>query len=181
MIAARIVVSLAALATAGLGAAGDGTVAPPRDRAAPGGADDAPAAVNAAQPPAAAPATQPPEARTPLLDLDGLRQARAAPPPAELFGAKSWYVAPPAPPAPPPPPPVIPKPTAPPLPFVFIGRMVEEGQATVFLMKGEIVHMVREGDEIDETYRVRRIEPGRLTLLYLPLQIEQTIAVEDPT
>lgn len=99
-------------------------------------------------------------------------------PAADLFAVQSWYVAPPPPPAmaaaPPPPPP---KPTAPPLPFKFIGKMDDRQHLQVFLMRGEQVLVVREGDLIDKTYKVQRIDTERMTLVYLPLDIAQTLVV----
>ncbi|AOE87544.1 secretion system X translation initiation factor [Pseudomonas sp. TCU-HL1] len=102
----------------------------------------------------------------------------AAVPAADLFASQSWYVAPPPPPAmaaAPPPPPV--RPTAPPLPFTFIGKLDDRQQLQVFLLRGEQVLVVREGDLIDKTYKVKRIDPERMTLVYLPLDIAQTLAV----
>lgn len=105
-------------------------------------------------------------------------QAPAVVPAADLFAAQSWYVAPPPPPAmtataPPPPP----RPTAPPLPFKFIGKLDDRQALQVFLLRGEQVLVVREGDLIDKTYKVRRIDAERMTLVYLPLDIAQTLVV----
>ena len=68
-------------------------------------------------------------------------------------------------------------PSAPPLPFAFMGRMVEAERLTVFLVKGERVYLASEGDVIDDIYKLEKIEPGQLTLLYLPLNAVQTLAV----
>lgn len=99
-------------------------------------------------------------------------------PAANLFAAQSWYVPPP--PAPlmvtaPPPPPT--PPSAPPLPFKFIGKLDDRQQLQVFLLRGEQVLVVREGDLIDKTYKVQRIDAERMTLVYLPLDIAQSLAV----
>jgi hypothetical protein len=102
----------------------------------------------------------------------------AAVPAADLFAVQSWYVAPPpapimaaAPSAPPA------KPKAPPLPFKFIGKLDDSQQLQVFLLRGEQVLVVREGDLIDKTYKVQRIDAERMTLVYLPLDIAQSLAV----
>lgn len=128
---------------------------------------------------AATPPVQQPPAHAALLrELEALKGARAQPPAAELFAAKSWYVAPPQPPPPPPPPPPAPViPSAPPLPFAFMGRMVEAERLTVFLVKGERVYLAAEGDVIDDIYKLEKIESGQLTLIYLPLNAVQTLAV----
>ncbi len=94
-----------------------------------------------------------------------------------MFPSKSWYVPPPPPkvidaPAPPP------VPTAPPLEYRFIGKMLEEGNhSAVFLENKSRIFVVREGDTIESKYRVDSIDPPLLTLTYLPLDIKQTMQI----
>lgn len=94
-----------------------------------------------------------------------------------LFAAHSWYVPPP----PPPPPPsaaslVPPKPTAPPLPYQFMGSYTPAGEAAVvFLTRGDVVYDVRIGDTLDNTYSVDKFEAGQLYLTYKPLNIQQQL------
>ena len=84
---------------------------------------------------------------------------------------------PPAPPAPPPAPPAAPPvPTAPPLPFAYIGQIVEDQKVQVILARNDRVVTVFVGDNIDNQYRVESLKGGTLTLLYLPLAIRQTLA-----
>jgi len=96
-----------------------------------------------------------------------------------LFHTQSWYVAPPPPPpapyvAPPPPP----APTAPPLPFSVMGSYARPGDVTVyFLTRGDRVFDVRVGDTIDHTYSVDSAANGQLMLTYLPLKIQQALAL----
>lgn len=90
----------------------------------------------------------------------------------DLFGSQDWT--PPAPPPPaaqagPPPPPM-----APPLPFTFIGKSLEEGRWEVYLASGERTHIAFEGGTLDGAWRVERIAPPLMTLTYLPLnQVQQ--------
>lgn len=132
------------------------------------------------EPPARRPAA--PEALPPVerLRLDLLDRPPSERPVQDLFAAKSW-VPPPPPPPPPPkpaPPPPPPPPTAPPLPFTFMGKLQEDEQPwIVYLVRGERVYSVREGDVIDGTYRVGPLQGGQLTLTYLPLEIPQFLAV----
>lgn len=70
-----------------------------------------------------------------------------------------------------------PRPMPPPLPFKFVGKMVEEGQVKVFLQEGETLHSVAEGEMLGRNYRVLGIDDGRINLLYLPLNMTQTISV----
>jgi hypothetical protein len=93
-----------------------------------------------------------------------------------LFAPKSWYVAPPPAAAPPPPPPVVP--TAPPLPYTFMGSYTENGQDTVyFLSSGDRVYDVHLGDTIDQIYSVDGLENGALVFTYKPLSTRQLLAL----
>ena len=97
-------------------------------------------------------------------------------PPAEvpdLFKSFSWYVPPPPPPPPPPAPP--PKPTAPPLPFTYIGQYIEGQRSLYLLARGELLFTVAIGDIIDRTYQVESITGGQLTFVYLPLATKQML------
>lgn len=91
---------------------------------------------------------------------------------ADLFEVKSWFV-PPPPPKPLPPPP----PSAPPLPFAYMGKLIEDGQLTVFLTKQELNYVVKVGDTIDRMYKVEEVTPSMMTLVYLPLNIKQTLMI----
>lgn len=101
-------------------------------------------------------------------------------PQVDLFAAQNWYVAPvvtaeqqaalnaPA----------IPTvPTAPPLPFQFIGKLEDSQQLQVFLQNGERLYVVRAGDVIDETYKVDRISATEMSFVYLPMKFAQTLSV----
>lgn len=90
----------------------------------------------------------------------------------DLFGSQDWTPPPPPPPAAqagPPPPPM-----APPLPFTYIGKSLEEGRWEVYLASGERTHIAFEGGTLDGAWRVERIAPPLMTLTYLPLnQVQQ--------
>ncbi len=99
---------------------------------------------------------------------------------ASLFSPHSWYVAPP----PPPPAPVVyqppPAPTAPPLPFAFMGSYKTQGGGAIYyLTAGDRVYDVKVGDTLDNTYSVDGVKSGQLLLTYMPLKIQQSIAVGD--
>ncbi|WP_347907456.1 hypothetical protein [Pseudomonas grandcourensis] len=110
-------------------------------------------------------------ALTPIKDLS---------PAGDLFAARSWIAAPA--------PgtvaeqqavvtPVVQVPTAPPLPFQFVGRLDDRSDLQVFLQSGEKIYVVRKGDVIDETWRIVRISDKELSLVYLPLHLAQTLSV----
>jgi hypothetical protein len=69
------------------------------------------------------------------------------------------------------------EPSAPPLPFQFIGRMDDRQDLQVFLQNGEKLYVVRLGDVIDDTYRIEHISATELSLVYLPLHLSQTLSV----
>lgn len=88
----------------------------------------------------------------------------------DMFAGKSWYVAPP--------PPKEAPPAAPPLPFVYMGKLAEQGEMIVILLaKQNRNYTVREGDVLDNIYRVDEVRPPLMTLTYLPLNIKQTIQI----
>lgn len=71
-----------------------------------------------------------------------------------------------------------PKPVAPPLPFIFLGKYVEGDSVRVFLDDGEALHMVKVGDIIDMNYRVDRID-NAVRITYLPLNEAQILPIGD--
>jgi hypothetical protein len=101
-------------------------------------------------------------------------------PAGDLFAARSWKAAPtlasvteqPVNVAP-----VVQVPTAPPMPFQFIGRMDDRTDLQVFLQNGEKIYVVRKGDVIDETWKIEGISDMELSLVYLPLHLSQTLSV----
>ncbi len=86
----------------------------------------------------------------------------------DLFAGRSWYVAPPAPSA-------I-APSAPPMPYVYAGKVTEDGaQPVVVLSKQGRSYVVRQGDILESIYRVDEIRAPLMSLTYLPLNVTQTI------
>src|SRR5882724_6489544 len=75
--------------------------------------------------------------------------------------------------APPPPP----KPTAPPLPFGYMGKISSEEANAIFLTMGERNLIVHEGDVIDALYRLEKISSADLTFTHLPTGIEQHLPI----
>lgn len=67
--------------------------------------------------------------------------------------------------------------TAPPLPFAYIGKMVENGQAKVFLQEGETLYGIKLGEKLGTNYQVTSINNDQIKLLYLPLKITQIMSI----
>jgi len=72
----------------------------------------------------------------------------------------------------PPPPPV-----APPMPYRVAGQVVFDGPPRVVLARDDRVFFVREGDILEGGYRVESIKSDAVTLVYMPLEERQTLAV----
>lgn len=89
------------------------------------------------------------------------------------FPERDWT----PPPPPPPPPKPAPPPSAPPLPFTFFGKHFEAGEWSVFLGSEGHTKIVKQGDVIGGTYRVDSIAPPVMTLTFLALKQQQTLAI----
>lgn len=79
---------------------------------------------------------------------------------------------------PPPPPPPPPVPTAPPLPFTFVGLLEKGGpKPAAFVARGDALLVVAAGDVIEGRYRVEAVGPREIVFTYLPLGERQTLTV----
>lgn len=68
---------------------------------------------------------------------------------------------------------------APPLPFQFMGRFVEDGKSAWFLQQDGRNVVARPGEKIDDNYLLESAANGALQFIYLPLNERQTLAVGD--
>lgn len=127
-----------------------------------------------------APPRSPQETRVELERMDqAVLQKNGEEEIGNVFGVTSWYVPPPPPPPVKPPPP--PKPTAPPMPFSYLGLYEDAPGKVVMLVKGDRVYTVSVGDVIENTYRVDRVDHGMVEMTYLPLNIKQSINTGNPS
>lgn len=97
----------------------------------------------------------------------------------DLFEVKNWNEPPPTPPVPPQPQ-AQPAPVAPPLPFQFFGKTEvagEPGTVLIHLIKENSVYSVRPGENIDENYKLEKVEEDVLQIDYLPLDMKQTLFI----
>lgn len=96
----------------------------------------------------------------------------------DAFAPRDWTPPPPPPPkALPPPPP--PPPMAPPLPFRYVGKMLENGRLVVFLDKNGRSLAVRGNEVLDGQWHVDEIEPRLIRFTYLPLAQTATLIIGD--
>ena len=92
----------------------------------------------------------------------------------DLFASGGWT------PAPAPVKPLLPPaPIAPNLPFTYLGKKLEGSAWEVFLARGELSYVVREGSVLENTYRVDTIRPPNMNLTYLPLGQSQSLIIGD--
>ena len=129
------------------------------------------------KPPLAAPSAEETIGTTPgIADLDPEKLKRPAPQPA--LAVIDPFAAPPpaAAPANQQPQPAA-APSAPPLPFRYVGRVIEDGRTAVFLERGNVNYSVAQGEQAGRDYRVERIAEASVTFTYLPLGEHQTLVV----
>lgn len=137
------------------------------------GGDANPGAVSAAPAPRSAThQAKSTSAPLPVIALEKLDEKIARDPVSDAFEVRSWE-----PPAPkqkklPPPPP-----QAPPLPYTYVGKIMEGSQVIVFLAKQDRNYVVKQGETIDGVYRIDEIKGGTMVLTYLPLDQKQSLAI----
>jgi hypothetical protein len=137
---------------------------------APTGGDEG-ARAPQAMPPERRPVAARPDTDGALIDIEKLKRRTSNGKVGEMFSSP-----------PPPPPPVAARmkpepPRAPPLPFRFFGRLVEDGKTVVFLDRQDEIYAAKVGDTIGGAYRVEEIKSAEVVLTYLPLKQRQTLQI----
>lgn len=102
------------------------------------------------------------------LDITRLKRKKPSAGSVDLFSSRSIYPAPPRQPQPAPP-------SAPPLPFRFMGKLVEGDSVTLFLVIGNQDYSVSLNDVLNNTYRLDQINEDSAVFTYLPLDTQQTL------
>jgi hypothetical protein len=70
-----------------------------------------------------------------------------------------------------------PAPGAPPLPFTYLGKLVDGGRLRVFLARGDDHYIVEQGQTIEKLYTVERVTETAVTFIYLPMRTRQTLPI----
>lgn len=70
-------------------------------------------------------------------------------------------------------------PSAPPLPFVYAGKLVQDGRTEIFVLRGEELISIAPGQSIDAEYRVDAIGESQIAFTYLPLKMRQSLELEE--
>jgi hypothetical protein len=68
-------------------------------------------------------------------------------------------------------------PVAPPLPFSYLGQMIDGGKTTVFIGHGAEHYIVEAGMTVENNYRVERVTDTQITFVFLPLGTRQVLPV----
>jgi hypothetical protein len=106
------------------------------------------------------------------IDLTKLKRGEAAAPQNDPFSRKGFE--------PKPQPAAVQvqeKPSAPPLPFRYFGRLTENGKTEVFVMLGEELLTIAEGQKHGE-YRGEQVSASQISFTYLPLKTKQTLELQ---
>ena len=107
------------------------------------------------------------------LDLSVLERRGAAAPQADLFARRSFAPARTRPAAA-----AAPAPSAPPLPFRYIGQLIEDGRLEIILLRGSEHLTVAEPGALDAEYRVDALSESSIAFTYLPLKSKQTLDLQ---
>jgi hypothetical protein len=71
-----------------------------------------------------------------------------------------------------------PVPTAPPLPFAYMGSFVTDGgQAVYFVTREDRIYDLKAGDAVDDLYSFDGASANQLLFTYKPMQLQQTLAM----
>lgn len=68
-------------------------------------------------------------------------------------------------------------PTVPQLPFRYLGKAIEDGKLTVFLMKGNDSYAVHSKQALDDEYRVDKVTETQVVFTYLPMKTKQVLDI----
>ena len=73
---------------------------------------------------------------------------------------------------------VISKP--PPLQLQYLGKIIHNNEMKIILSQSGEKVVVKLGEKIDDQYRIEAMDNEAITLTYLPLNVEQTLIINDP-
>lgn len=127
------------------------------------------------------------ESSAELLDVSKLGQRKFNPLAGELFASTTWAPKQPqvsleeqialaeqAKKAAPPP-----APTAPPLQFKYSGKAISDNETWVFLTQSGEHLITKVGGKINSQYRLDSINDSTVTVTYLPLNVKQTLTINN--
>ena len=105
------------------------------------------------------------------IDLSRLNRGEASAPQSDLFARRDFTPQKQQAKA------MVEKPVAPPLPFRYFGKLIENGKTEVYVMRGEDLLAVAPGEKLGE-YRVDAVSDSSISFTYLPLKTKQTLGLQ---
>ena len=70
-----------------------------------------------------------------------------------------------------------PRPSAPPLPFQYVAKIIDGDSTNVYVMHGEDHYSVKPGLVIDRNYKVEKVTETAVTFTFLPLGTRQVLSL----
>ena len=68
----------------------------------------------------------------------------------------------------------------PPLRFKYLGKIMHDNQTRIILSQSGEKFVVGPGEHIDDQYRLDAMDSETVTVTYLPLNVEQTLVINNP-
>lgn len=68
-------------------------------------------------------------------------------------------------------------PEVPTSPYLYAGKLLDDGKMIVFLTDGRKKYAVKTGDIIEDTWKVKLINPPEMTLQYLPSNTQVSVQI----
>jgi len=69
------------------------------------------------------------------------------------------------------------QPVIPANPYVYVGKLIEDGEMRVFLTNGQKNYVVKTGDTLEDTWQVKSIESTEMILFNLPTQTQVSVQI----
>jgi hypothetical protein len=69
------------------------------------------------------------------------------------------------------------RPTAPPLPFTYLGKVIDGGKTVVFVARADENYTLEAGQTVAGNYHVDKITDTTVTFTYLPMKTRQTLQI----
>lgn len=69
------------------------------------------------------------------------------------------------------------QPVMPANPYIYVGKLVENGEMRVFLTNGQKNYVVKTGDTLEDTWQVKSIESTEMILVNLPTQTQVSVKI----
>jgi hypothetical protein len=115
-----------------------------------------------------------PSETLPDLDLQRLNRVRTGDEITDLFAPRKTTLPAAAVVSQPPPPPA---PSAPPLPFTYLGKLIDGDKLEVFVAHEGEHYSLEKGQTLNGEYRVESVTAHAVSFIYLPLGIRQKLSI----